>query len=171
MNRKDRHKRDKEFAATMALDNRIDPILTPRKGYVELGEDPPTPGSGRLGAANLSRQGSQDAYFYKEQGQGYSSHGSDVGAGDYYNQHYVQERYGGASGGRHGMYEETELSVIGGNSGRGNVAYPPSAVPSNHYGGYDYGHQGDYDYQRGQHHDGGYYGGGGQTPARNPQAY
>ncbi|KAG0050233.1 hypothetical protein BGZ83_005005 [Gryganskiella cystojenkinii] len=151
LNRKDRRRRDKEYAATLALDNRNDPILTPRKGYMELGDDPPSaPGSGRLGAANLSRHGSQDAY-YKEQGYSGHSGGSDVGAGDYYNQHYVQERYGGANQGGGGFYEETELSVIGGATGRGNVAYPASTVPPNHYGGYnDYGHQGgDYNYQGG----------------------
>ncbi|KAI8601101.1 hypothetical protein EDD21DRAFT_375377 [Dissophora ornata] len=166
LNRRDRQRRNKEMAATLAesFDRSADPISTPRKGYMELGDGPSTPNSGR--GADLSRQGSQDAYF------GAHKEGSVVGGGsqDYYNPHYVQERYGAANTGNYGMYEETELSVIGGSAGRsmspypqGNndhsMAYPPASVPTNHYAGYDYGH-----------HDGGYYGGGGQAP-RGHQGY
>ena len=131
-----------------------DPIASPRKGYLELGEGPPTPNPGHIGA-NLSRQGSQDAYYAGKDG--------SVAGGDYYNNnHYVQERYGGAHAGNYGMYEETELSVIGGNSGRPTTPYmdpyPPSA-PAGHYGGYN-----------GGGYDAGYYGGSGQAP-RAPQGY
>lgn len=146
------------MAATLAenFDRSGDPIASPRKGYLELGEGPPTPNPGHIGA-NLSRQGSQDAYYAGKDG-------SVVGGGDYYNNsHYVQERYGGAHAGNYGMYEETELSVIGGASGRPTTPYmdpyPPSSAPSGHYGGYN-----------GGGYDAGYYGGNGQAP-RAPQGY
>ncbi|KAF9994018.1 hypothetical protein BGZ80_002625, partial [Entomortierella chlamydospora] len=147
LNRRDRQRRNKEMAATLAENFERDPSATPRKGYMELGDGPQTPNSGR--GANLSRQGSQDAYFaaHKE--------------GDYYNPHYVQERYGTANAGNYGMYEETELSVIGGSAGRTpapygdpSVAYPPPGMTTNHYAGYN-----DYNGQNGHN---GYYGGGGQ---------
>ncbi|KAG0295726.1 hypothetical protein BGZ98_001260 [Dissophora globulifera] len=156
LNRRDRQRRNKEMAATLAesFDRTGDPISTPRKGYMELGDGPPTPGSTSARGANLSRHGSQDAYF--------SGH-KEGGGQDYYNPHYVQERYGTANAGNYGMYEETELSVIGGSAGRsmspypgGNPVYPPASVPANHFPGYndhDYGHQ-----------DGGYYGGSGHAP-------
>ncbi|KAG0259873.1 hypothetical protein BG011_002324 [Mortierella polycephala] len=155
LNRKERQRRNKEMAATLAesFDRGGE---TPRKGYLELGDGPPTPNPGSRGA-NLSRDGSQDAYYAKE-GNGGAGGG---GAPDFYNPHYVQERYGGAHAGNYGMYEETELSVMGGNNGRPtspydhSVAYPPSSVPTSHYPGYG---------------DGGYYGGGGQAP-RAPQGY
>ncbi|KAF9187886.1 hypothetical protein BGZ51_000981 [Haplosporangium sp. Z 767] len=151
LNRRERQRRNKEMAATLAesFDRGSE---TPRKGYLELGDGPPTPNPGPRGA-NLSRNESQDAYYAKE--------GNGGGAPDFYNPHYVQERYGGAHTGNYGMYEETELSVMGGNSGRPtspydhSVAYPPSSVSTNHYPGYG---------------DGGYYGGGGHTP-RGPQGY
>ncbi|KAF9569538.1 hypothetical protein EC968_002582 [Mortierella alpina] len=159
LNRRERQRRNKEMAATLAenFDRSGDPIASPRKGYLELGEGPPTPSPGHLGA-NLSRQGSQDAYYAGKDG----SIGGG-GGGDYYNNHYVQERYGGAHAGNYGMYEETELSVIGGNSGRPTTPYmdpyPPSSAPSGHYGGYN-----------GGGYDAGYYGGSGQAP-RGPQGY
>ncbi|KAI1318332.1 hypothetical protein EDD11_006845 [Mortierella claussenii] len=169
LNRRDRQRRNKEMAATLAenFDRSADPIGTPRKGYLELSDGPPTPASGHVGA-NLSRQGSQDAYF------GAHKEGSVVGGGaqnEYYNPHYIQERYGTAHASNYGMYEETELSVINGNGGRPttpydhSMAYPPASVPSSHYAGYN-------DY--GGHHDGGYYGGGGGgggQPPRGPQGY
>ncbi|KAF9346644.1 hypothetical protein BGX26_001834, partial [Mortierella sp. AD094] len=150
LNRRDRQRRNKEMAATLAENFDRDPVSSPRKGYMELGDGPQTPNSGR-GGSNLSRQGSQDAYFaaHKE--------------GDYYNPHYVQERYGTANAGNYGMYEETELSVIGGSTGRTatpyiphgdhSMAYPPPSMTTNHYAGYN-----DYNGQN----DRGYYGGGGQ---------
>ncbi|KAF9149530.1 hypothetical protein BGX21_001541 [Mortierella sp. AD011] len=139
LNRRDRQRRNKEMAATLAENFERDPSATPRKGYMELGDGPQTPNSGR--GADLSRQGSQDAYFaaHKE--------------GDFYNPHYVQERYGTANAGNYGVYEETELSVIGGSAGRTpapygdpSVAYPPPGMTTNHYTGYnDYnGHNGYY---------------------------
>ncbi|ORZ28948.1 hypothetical protein BCR41DRAFT_344331 [Lobosporangium transversale] len=153
MNRRERQRRNKEMAATLAenFDRGGDPIGTPRKGYLELSDGPSTPVPGRAGA-NLSRQGSQDAYYaHKESGGGQQ---------DYYNPHYVQERYGTAPTGNYGMYEETELSVMGNSH---SMAYPSTSAPSNHYGGYN-------DY--GSHHDaGGYYGGAGSQPPRGPQAY
>ncbi|KAF9277682.1 hypothetical protein BGZ68_009079 [Mortierella alpina] len=146
LNRRERQRRNKEMAATLAenFDRSGDPIASPRKGYLELGEGPPTPNPGHIGA-NLSRQGSQDAYYAGKDA-------SVVGGGDYYNNsHYVQERYGGAHAGNYGMYEETELSVIGGASGRPTTPYmdpyPPSSAPSGHYGGYN-----------GGGYDAGYYG-------------
>ncbi|KAG0371344.1 hypothetical protein BGZ54_005468 [Gamsiella multidivaricata] len=152
LNRKERARRNKEMAATLAenFDRSADPIASPRKGYLELGDGPPTPSSGR--GANLSRQGSQDAYFAANK---------EGGGQDYYNPHYVQERYGAANAGTYGMYEETELSVMGGSAGR-QMAYPPTSVPTNHYAGYN-----DYDYGNQQ---GSYYGGGGQAP-RGHQGY
>ncbi|KAF9579361.1 hypothetical protein BGW38_004416 [Lunasporangiospora selenospora] len=158
MNSKDRDRRNKEMAATLAENfDRSDPIGTPRKGYLELGDGPAT-GHG----ANLNRQGSQDPY--------YSNH--KEGVDEYYNPHYVQERYGGANNGTHGMYEETEMSVIGGNNGRSSpymdhsVAYPPASVPSSHYPAYsDYGGQGG---QGGGYGNGGF--GNGGAP-RGPQGY
>ncbi|KAG0371883.1 hypothetical protein BGX24_001043 [Mortierella sp. AD032] len=165
VNSKEKKRRNKEMAATLAesFDRSAgDPIASPRKGYMELGEGPPTPSPGR--GANLSRNGSQDAYYGKE--------GDDQ---DYYNSNYVQERYGGANTGG-GYYDETELSVMGGHSGRPaspfvgrsnsdhSMAYPPTSISTNHYAGYnDYGHNGDYDNQ------GGHYGGGGYTG--RPQGY
>ncbi|KAG0279715.1 hypothetical protein BGZ95_000444 [Linnemannia exigua] len=165
VNRKEKQQRNKEMAATLAesFDRSAgDPIASPRKGYMELGEGPPTPSSGR--GANLSRNGSQDAYYGKE---------GDVQ--DHYNSHYVQERYGGANTGG-GYYDETELSVMGGHSGRPaspfmgrsnsdhSMAYPPTSISTNHYAGYnEYGHNGDYD------NHGGHYGGGGY--GGRPQGY
>ncbi|CAO3565959.1 unnamed protein product [Mortierella alpina] len=161
LNRRERQRRNKEMAATLAenFDRSGDPVASPRKGYLELGEGPPTPNPGHIGA-NLSRQGSQDAYYAGKDGSVVGG-----GGGDYYNSnsHYVQERYGGAHAGNYGMYEETELSVIGGNSGRPTTPYmdpyPPSSAPAGHYGGYN-----------GGGYDAGYYGGSGQAP-RGPQGY
>ncbi|KAF9199276.1 hypothetical protein BGZ49_010632 [Haplosporangium sp. Z 27] len=148
LNRRERQRRNKEMAATLAESFDRDTIASPRKGYLELADGPSTP---RLGSnSNLTRQGSQDAYFaaHKE--------GGVVGQSDYYNHNYVQERYGTANAGNYGMYEETELSVIGGSNGRSatpyvpnvdhSMQYPPSGMTNNHYAGYnDYnGHQGYY---------------------------
>ncbi|KAF9102536.1 hypothetical protein BGX27_010970 [Mortierella sp. AM989] len=156
LNRRDRQRRNKEMAATLAESFDRDPVSSPRKGYLELGDGSPTPNSGR-GGSNLSRQGSQDAYF------GAHKEGGTMGQPDYYNPHYVQERYGTANAGNYAMYEETELSVIGGSSGRPttpynqhgdhSMAYPPTSKTTNHYQGYN---------EYGSHNDRGYYGGGGQ---------
>ncbi|KAG0210578.1 hypothetical protein BGX28_009214 [Mortierella sp. GBA30] len=167
LNRRERERRNKEMAATLAENfdrGGGDPIASPRKGYLELGEGPPTPNPGHIGA-NLSRQGSQDAYFAGKDG-------NTGGAQGGYSPHYVQERYGAANAGNYGMYEETELSVIGGNIGRPTTPYVDPSVgyaPSNnaaagHYAGYN-------DYERGRY-DGYYGGGGGQaTTPRAPQGY
>ncbi|KAF9924807.1 hypothetical protein FBU30_005276 [Linnemannia zychae] len=170
VNRREKHRRNKEMAATLAENfdrSAGDPIASPRKGYMELGEGPPTPSPGR--GANLSRNGSQDAYYGKE----------GIGGQDYYNPHYVQERYGSANTGG-GYFDETEMSVMGGHTGRPaspfvgrnnsdhSMAYPPTSIAANHYAGYnEYGHNGDYDYHGG-HQDGGYYGGGNRG---RPQGY
>ncbi|KAF9905801.1 hypothetical protein EC991_001277 [Linnemannia zychae] len=162
VNRRERARRNKEMAATLAESfdrSGGDPIASPRKGYMELGEGPPTPGPGR--GANLSRNGSQDAYY---------GSGKEGSGQDYYNPHYVQERYGGANTGG-GYYDETELSVMGGHTGRPaspfmtrsntdhSMAYPPTSVSTNHYAGYnEYGHNGEYD-NHGGHYGGGGYGG------------
>lgn len=171
VNSREKSRRNKEMAATLAESfdrSGGDPIASPRKGYMELGDGPPTPGQGR--GANLSRNGSQDAYYGKE----------GVGQ-DYYNSHYVQERYGGANTGG-GYYDETELSVMNGHTGRPaspfvgrsnsdhSMAYPPTSISTNHYAGYnEYAHNGDYDYNGGHQDGGGYYGGGGH--GRAPQGY
>ncbi|KAF9416611.1 hypothetical protein BGZ76_004621, partial [Entomortierella beljakovae] len=146
LSRRDRQRRNKEMAATLAENFDRDPLASPRKGYMELGDGPSTPGSTR-GGSNLSRQGSQDAYFA----------GHKEGQQDFYNPHYVQERYGAANAGNYGMYEETELSVIGGNTGRSpspymqhgdhSAGYPPSSMAPGHY-------------NAGYNQDRGYYGGG-----------
>ncbi|KAG0294241.1 hypothetical protein BGZ96_001544 [Linnemannia gamsii] len=168
---REKSRRNKEMAAALAESfdrSGGDPIASPRKGYMELGDGPPTPGPGR--GANLSRNGSQDAYYGKE----------DVGQ-DYYNSHYVQERFGGANTGG-GYYDETELSVMNGQPGRPaspfvgrsnsdhSMAYPPTSISTNHYAGYnEYGHNGDYDYNGGHHDGGAYYGGSGN--GSRPQGY
>lgn len=171
INSREKKRRNKEMAATLAESfdrSGGDPIASPRKGYMELGDGPPTPNPGR--GANLSRNGSQDAYYGKE-----------GGGQDYYNSHYVQERYGGANTGG-GCYDETELSVMNGHPGRPaspfvgrsnsdhSMTYPPTSISTNHYAGYnEYGHSGDYDYNGGHHDGGGYYGGGGH--GGRPQGY
>ncbi|KAF9150437.1 hypothetical protein BG015_007763 [Linnemannia schmuckeri] len=172
INSREKKRRNKEMAATLAESfdrSGGDPIASPRKGYMELGDGPPAPGPGR--GANLSRNGSQDAYYGKE-----------GGGQDYYSSHYVQERYGGANTGG-GYYDETELSVMNGHPGRPaspfvgrsnsdhSMAYPPTSISTNHYAGYnEYGHNGDYDYHGGNHDGGGgYYGGGGH--GGRPQGY
>ncbi|KAF9145326.1 hypothetical protein BGX30_009576 [Mortierella sp. GBA39] len=156
INSREKKRRNKEMAATLAESfdrSGGDPIASPRKGYMELGDGPPTPNPGR--GANLSRNGSQDAYYGKE-----------GGGQEYYNSHYVQERYGGANTGG-GYYDETELSVMNGHPGRPaspfvgrsnsdqSMAYPPTSVSTNHYAGYnEYGHNGDNDYYGGGGHGG-----------------
>ncbi|KAF9136241.1 hypothetical protein BGW39_003686 [Mortierella sp. 14UC] len=160
VNRRERARRNKEMAATLAESfdrSGGDTIASPRKGYMELGEGPATPSPGR--GANLSRNGSQDAYY---------DNGKEGGGQDYYNSHYVQERYGGANTGG-GYYDETELSVMGGHTGRpaspfvgrsntdNSMAYPPTSISTNHYAGYnEYGHNGDYDNHGGHYGAGGY---------------
>ncbi|KAF8927336.1 hypothetical protein BGZ47_002204 [Haplosporangium gracile] len=172
INSRERKRRNKEMAATLAESfdrSGGDPIASPRKGYMELEDGPPAPVPGR--GANLSRNGSQDAYYGKE-----------GGGQDYYSSHYVQERYGGANTGG-GYYDETELSVMNGHPGRPaspfvgrsnsdhSMAYPPTSISTNHYAGYnEYGHNGDYDYHGGNHDGGGgYYSGGGH--GGRPQGY
>ncbi|KAK5814422.1 hypothetical protein F5H01DRAFT_346591 [Linnemannia elongata] len=171
INSREKKRRNKEMAATLAESfdrSGGDPIASPRKGYLELGDGPPTPNPGR--GANLSRNGSQDAYYGKE-----------GGGQEYYNSHYVQERYGGANTGG-GYYDETELSVMNGHPGRPaspfvgrsnsdhSMTIPPTSISTNHYAGYnEYGHNGDYDYNGGHHDGGGYYGGGGH--GGRPQGY
>ncbi|KAG0229908.1 hypothetical protein BGW41_002838 [Actinomortierella wolfii] len=126
--RKERQQRQKEFAA--ALSDSYYPggaanALTGggSSGYRELHDD--TAGL-RDGGANLSRHESYSSghgtqpYYYKESG---------------YSQPYVQERYGGNNG-TYGMYEETEMSVIGG--GNHGPAYPPASM--RHREDYDYGY-------------------------------
>ncbi|KAG0013216.1 hypothetical protein BGZ81_001162 [Podila clonocystis] len=123
--RKDRARRNKEIAATLA--ESFDRSGSDK--YHELGDGSATP---IPAGAKLSRQGSQqDGYYQKEQG------------GDYYNNHYVQERYGGPNGG----YDETEMSVMGGQGGGPRPMSPyMGQAPSGggHYAGYN-----DYDYDYG----------------------
>lgn len=134
LNRKERERRKKEMTATLAQNfersgGAGDPIGTPRKGYIELGDT----------ASNSSG--------HKE--------GGNNGSGDYYNPHYVQERYGAAHTGNYGMFEETELSVIGGSAGRQTTPYQGGNAGPNQYGGYNNSNN---NYNN---NGGGYYGGGG----------
>lgn len=131
--RKDRARRNKEIAATLA--ESFDRGGSDK--YHELGDGGGTP---IPAGAQLSRQGSQqDGYYQKEQG------------GDYYNNHYVQERYGGPNGG----YDETEMSVMGGQGGGPSPMSPyMGQAPSG--GGSQYAGYNDYDYDYGSGGNGGY---------------
>ncbi|KAG0098318.1 hypothetical protein BGZ93_000460 [Podila epicladia] len=138
MSRKDRARRNKEIAATLA--ESFDRSGGSDK-YHELGDGASTP---IPAGAKLSRQGSQqDGYYQKEQG------------GDYYNNHYVQERYGGPNG----AYDETEMSVMGGQGGGPRPMSPyMGQAPSGGGGGGggQYAGYNDYDYDYGNGGNGGY---------------
>ncbi|KAF9430579.1 hypothetical protein BGZ94_005913 [Podila epigama] len=137
--RKDRQRRQKEIAAALA--DSFDRSNGQDK-YHELGD-----GSGSHtpvpAGAQLSRQGSQDAYYQKEGGSDYYG-----GSGA-----YVQERYGAPV---RGGYDETEMSVMG--SGplppRATSPYMGQQPSTGHYGGggyndYDYGNSGYNGHQQG----------------------
>ncbi|KAG0341640.1 hypothetical protein BG000_008452 [Podila horticola] len=132
--RKDRARRNKEIAATLA--ESFDRGGSDK--YHELGDGGGTP---IPAGAQLSRQGSQqDGYYQKEQG------------GDYYNNHYVQERYGGPNGG----YDETEMSVMGGQGGGPSPMSPYMGQAPSGGGGSQYAGYNDYDYDYGNGGNGGY---------------
>lgn len=135
VSRKDRARRNKEIAATLA--ESFDRSGGSDK-YHELGDGASTP---IPAGAMLSRQGSQqDGYYQKEQG------------GDYYNNHYVQERYGGPNGG----YDETEMSVMGGQGGGPRPMSPYMGQAPGGGGGGQYAGYNDYDYDYGNGGNGGY---------------
>ncbi|KAF9945232.1 hypothetical protein BGZ65_011002, partial [Modicella reniformis] len=183
LNRRERDRRKKEMAATLAENFSGntgggpggDPIGTPRKGYMELGDGNSAHGSGGRGA-NLTHEGSQDAYYaggHKEGGGSVVGGAGGGGGQEYYNPHYVQERYGAAHVGNYGMYEETELSVIGGGSAAGrtgsspyhggqdlSMGYPPGGGGANQYGGYNNNNTNNNN-NNNNNNNGGYYGGGG----------
>ncbi|KAG0018183.1 hypothetical protein BGZ82_000512 [Podila clonocystis] len=125
VSRKDRARRNKEIAATLA--ESFDRSGSDK--YHELGDGAATP---IPAGAKLSRQGSQqDGYYQKEQG------------GDYYNNQYVQERYGGPNRG----YDETEMSVMGGQGGGQRPMSPYMGQATS--GGGQYAGYNDYDYDYG----------------------
>lgn len=128
INRKDRQRRNKEIAATLA--ESFDRSGGSDK-YHELGDGPGTP---IPAGAKLSRQGSQQEYYPKE--------GSDYYNNNHNTNHYVQERYGGPNGG----YDETEMSVMGSQGGASPMSPYMGQAPSGggHYAGYN-----DYDYDYG----------------------
>ncbi|KFH74222.1 hypothetical protein MVEG_01435 [Podila verticillata NRRL 6337] len=128
INRKDRQRRNKEIAATLA--ESFDRSGGSDK-YHELGDGPGTP---IPAGAKLSRQGSQQEYYPKE--------GSDYYNNNHNTNHYVQERYGGPNGG----YDETEMSVMGSQGGASPMSPYMGQAPSGggHHAGYN-----DYDYDYG----------------------